>query len=146
MNRREFGLAPMAGPSRRFRTSSDACAICGLDQIVRCFLHLHRVLLGSDKGYSRQTCPLERNDADGGIDIEENRSLLSVCALHPRSHFASLMLSKGVFALASAQKLGWLGRNESNLRMLESKSSALPLGYAPILSRRCGDPQSRGRG
>src|SRR2546430_16844487 len=80
----------MAGPSRRFRPSSDACAICGRDEIVRCFFHLHRVLLGSDKGYPRQTCPIERNDADGGIDIEENRSLLSVCALHPRSHFASL--------------------------------------------------------
>src|ERR1017187_8596877 len=28
---------------------------------------------------------------------------------------------------------GWLGREESNLRMAESKSAALPLGYAPIL-------------
>jgi hypothetical protein len=26
----------------------------------------------------------------------------------------------------------WLGREESNLRMAESKSAALPLGYAPI--------------
>ena len=25
----------------------------------------------------------------------------------------------------------WLGREESNLRMAESKSAALPLGYAP---------------
>ena len=29
----------------------------------------------------------------------------------------------------------WLGRKESNLRMPESKSGALPLGYAPILRR-----------
>src|SRR5579862_2724042 len=28
-------------------------------------------------------------------------------------------------------RLGWLGREESNLRMAESKSAALPLGYAP---------------
>jgi hypothetical protein len=28
-------------------------------------------------------------------------------------------------------RLGWLGREDSNLRMAESKSAALPLGYAP---------------
>ncbi len=27
----------------------------------------------------------------------------------------------------------WLGREDSNLRMAESKSAALPLGYAPSL-------------
>ena len=27
----------------------------------------------------------------------------------------------------------WLGREGSNLRMVESKSTALPLGYAPIV-------------
>jgi hypothetical protein len=27
--------------------------------------------------------------------------------------------------------LQWLGREDSNLRMAESKSAALPLGYAP---------------
>src|ERR1017187_2982110 len=30
----------------------------------------------------------------------------------------------------------WLGREESNLRMAESKSAALPLGYAPMLCLR----------
>ncbi len=30
----------------------------------------------------------------------------------------------------------WLGRKESNLRMAESKSAALPLGYAPMAPRR----------
>src|SRR6266542_2418705 len=29
-------------------------------------------------------------------------------------------------------RTGWLGREDSNLRMPESKSGALPLGYAPI--------------
>jgi len=29
-------------------------------------------------------------------------------------------------------RTGWLGREESNLRMGESKSPALPLGYAPV--------------
>ena len=29
----------------------------------------------------------------------------------------------------------WLGREDSNLRMAESKSAALPLGYAPISQR-----------
>src|SRR5579863_8001100 len=28
--------------------------------------------------------------------------------------------------------LNWLGREDSNLRMAESKSAALPLGYAPM--------------
>lgn len=30
----------------------------------------------------------------------------------------------------------WLGREGSNLRMVESKSTALPLGYAPISGKR----------
>ena len=29
---------------------------------------------------------------------------------------------------------GWLGRQDSNLGMAESKSAALPLGYAPIVA------------
>ena len=29
------------------------------------------------------------------------------------------------------RRTGWLGREGSNLRMAESKSAALPLGYAP---------------
>jgi hypothetical protein len=28
-------------------------------------------------------------------------------------------------------EINWLGREDSNLRMAESKSAALPLGYAP---------------
>jgi hypothetical protein len=30
----------------------------------------------------------------------------------------------------------WLGRQDSNLEMAESKSAALPLGYAPSVARR----------
>ena len=30
----------------------------------------------------------------------------------------------------------WLGRQDLNLRVLESKTSALPLGYTPILNLR----------
>jgi hypothetical protein len=32
----------------------------------------------------------------------------------------------------SKNRNGWLGREDSNLRMVESKSTALPLGDAPI--------------
>src|SRR5438132_10874964 len=32
-------------------------------------------------------------------------------------------------------RTGWLGREDSNLRLPESKSGALPLGYAPIDAR-----------
>jgi hypothetical protein len=32
----------------------------------------------------------------------------------------------------SGRRTGWLGREDSNLRMVESKSTALPLGDAPI--------------
>ena len=38
----------------------------------------------------------------------------------------------------------WLGREDSNLRMAESKSAALPLGYAPTL-RKCADHNRSGR-
>ena len=34
---------------------------------------------------------------------------------------------------ALANESRWLGREDSNLRMAESKSAALPLGYAPKL-------------
>ena len=33
----------------------------------------------------------------------------------------------------SGARTGWLGREGSNLRMAESKSAALPLGYAPTM-------------
>jgi hypothetical protein len=32
---------------------------------------------------------------------------------------------------AYGDRTGWLGRQDSNLGMAESKSAALPLGYAP---------------
>src|SRR3954452_11391238 len=38
------------------------------------------------------------------------------------------------------RQTGWLGREGSNLRMAESKSAALPLGYAPT-----GDERNGGR-
>ncbi len=34
--------------------------------------------------------------------------------------------------------MDWLGREDSNLRMAESKSAALPLGDAPIAARERG--------
>ncbi len=47
----------------------------------------------------------------------------------------------------SAKSDNWLGRQDSNLGMAESKSTALPLGYAPIVTRRRGPPAGRnGRG
>src|SRR5262249_19062005 len=33
--------------------------------------------------------------------------------------------------ISSGDRTGWLGREDSNLRVAESKSAALPLGYAP---------------
>src|SRR5262245_48983584 len=33
--------------------------------------------------------------------------------------------------ILAGDRTGWLGREDSNLRMAESKSAALPLGYAP---------------
>ena len=43
----------------------------------------------------------------------------------------------------AARKGIWLGRQDSNLGMEESKSSALPLGYAPA-GARFGGPEHRG--
>src|SRR5262249_31019036 len=39
---------------------------------------------------------------------------------------------------AHSDDTGWLGRQDSNLGMAESKSAALPLGYAPPRNRPCG--------
>ena len=42
----------------------------------------------------------------------------------------------GVFRDGAAKSLKvWLGRQDSNLGMAESKSAALPLGYAPMRTR-----------
>ena len=41
------------------------------------------------------------------------------------------MRSLNDFGLHRAKSLIWLGRQDSNLGMAESKSAALPLGYAP---------------
>jgi hypothetical protein len=48
-----------------------------------------------------------------------------------RSPF-DLMVNRRTYA-------SWLGREDSNLRMAESKSAAVPLGYAPAERRRCED-------
>ena len=40
---------------------------------------------------------------------------------------------------------GWLGRQDSNLGMVESKSTALPLGYAPMCRRIAAADGSNGR-
>ena len=42
--------------------------------------------------------------------------------------------------------MNWLGRQDSNLRMLGSKPSALPLGDAPINSVRVGVTPIAGNG
>jgi hypothetical protein len=39
----------------------------------------------------------------------------------------------------------WLGREDSNLRMAESKSAALPLGYAPTRRKAGGTRRKAGR-
>jgi hypothetical protein len=46
-------------------------------------------------------------------------------------HFSSTP-APAIFANELRSKYNfWLGREDSNLRMAESKSAALPLGYAP---------------
>lgn len=45
----------------------------------------------------------------------------------PTSSFEGASAGERVIALSD-----WLGREDSNLRMAESKSAALPLGYAPL--------------
>jgi hypothetical protein len=42
------------------------------------------------------------------------------------------------FKASRNDKKCWLGREDSNLRMVESKSTALPLGDAPIDCRESG--------
>ncbi len=48
--------------------------------------------------------------------------------------------------IAHRGRTGWLGREDSNLRMAESKSAALPLGYAPMRRRiAAGRPRAVGQ-
>jgi hypothetical protein len=42
--------------------------------------------------------------------------------------------------------IAWLGRQDSNLGMAESKSAALPLGYAPTGGDIAAPPVARNRG
>jgi hypothetical protein len=57
----------------------------------------------------------------------------AVCNISSREgHYRSIY--KSLYYLMK----NWLGREDSNLRMPESKSGALPLGYAPICSVRSG--------
>ena len=43
------------------------------------------------------------------------------------------MLSQHSKSGVSCQDFLWLGRKDSNLRMMDSESIALPLGYSPII-------------
>jgi hypothetical protein len=45
-------------------------------------------------------------------------------------------ISALLLSTRAGEKTGWLGRQDSNLGMAESKSAALPLGYAPIAKSR----------
>ena len=47
-------------------------------------------------------------------------------------------------AKITRERTAWLGRQDSNLGMAESKSAALPLGYAP--TRRCAADHTGGAG
>jgi hypothetical protein len=53
-------------------------------------------------------------------------------------------LSASIRGIFSERRTAWLGREDSNLRMVESKSTALPLGDAPIASGKRVDWPSRG--
>jgi hypothetical protein len=55
-------------------------------------------------------------------------------------HIASLSCRAAIRSLSGGEAdmtgpAGWLGRQDSNLGMAESKSAALPLGYAPMHRR-----------
>ncbi len=39
------------------------------------------------------------------------------------------------FHRSKVEYLNWLGRQDSNLRMLVPKTSALPLGHAPLMHK-----------
>jgi hypothetical protein len=61
-------------------------------------------------------------------DAEKNRKTIA------RSEWESASFDKHLILLAET----WLGREDSNLRMVESKSTALPLGDAPTTEERDG--------
>ena len=67
------------------------------------------------------------------FDQKQNQHRISKCEANGISKCTeNSALSKAVFITKSAH-WAWLGREGSNLRMAESKSAALPLGYAPTM-------------
>jgi hypothetical protein len=64
-------------------------------------------------------------DAVSGLPIRSRRDADASSSRHPDADGAR---KKRLISLAKS----WLGREDSNLRMVESKSTALPLGDAPI--------------
>src|SRR5262245_4507147 len=65
------------------------------------------------------------------LDTAQNRESI---AAETRQRRANSRECRGYFFkldTAHRDPTGWLGREDSNLRMAESKSAALPLGYAP---------------
>jgi hypothetical protein len=64
----------------------------------------------------------------------------------PKPQTQSFLLCAWAPHAPNAPATGWLGREDSNLRMAESKSAALPLGYAPTHRRDCSRQRVDGRG
>ena len=76
----------------------------------------------------------QRLSAEFGL-LTPDMSLQRLLALRTAPVSRAFRIKSGVF---SRDCTAWLGREDSNLRMPESKSGALPLGYAPI----CGTAQA----
>jgi hypothetical protein len=71
---------------------------------------------------------LSRDFREFGVQKLENRESGDFLGMTKARNGAHFSRAKMKF---SKSENGWLGREDSNLRMVESKSTALPLGDAP---------------
>ena len=75
-----------------------------------------------------------RKAAAGGLEFEELRARRLPLGGLTTEMFSFSQTGKP----GHRDQTGWLGCQESNLGMAESKSAALPLGYTPTTNRPCG--------
>ena len=80
--------------------------------------------LGADDGARRAQAIDTFRLARSAVN-DEFQSMIAITAIGRRDLAWSLRSAEAF------DNLTWLGREGSNLRMAESKSAALPLGYAP---------------
>src|SRR5438445_11418626 len=75
-----------------------------------------------------------RNSAQGRQAHRSLSPMTEMASPQTRGNAALFRTARRDSESSKINSIDWLGREDSNLRMPESKSGALPLGYAPIIN------------